>query len=1077
MSNTDLSLLTEQRDCWERGERRPVEAFLEQAPPLRLDREAVLSLIYGEIILRKERGETPRPQEYQRRFPDLAEEIRKCFEVAEALSEASAPQTGDTPPLGGIEPKAGREPAPGLPAIPGYEVLAELGRGGMGVVYKARQEKLNRLVALKMILSDGLAGPEQLARFRREAEAVAQIQHPHIVQIHEVGEAHGRPYFCLELAEGGSLDKQLHGTPWPAQDAAQLVETLAHAVHAAHERGIIHRDLKPANILLQMQNAECRMQNEKPGPDSAFCILHSAFPKITDFGLAKQAGQGQGHTQSGAIVGTPSYMAPEQASGKSKDIGPAADVYALGAILYELLTGRPPFKAETPFDTVLQVVGQEPVPPKRLQPKVPRDLETICLKCLRKQPGQRYGSALDLALDLRRFREGKPVTARPVPWGERCLKWAKRKPPAAGLVAVSATAVVTLLTVIAVYTLQLREALQAESRRRRQARAALDAMFSPVIEQWLAKQRNLLPEHRQFLEKALASYEEFARDTGQDEQARAGVAAAFRRVADIRQKLGQHQGAEDAYCRSRELYQQLATDFPQRPNYRFELATSYHNLGLLLAGADRAKEAEAAYRAALVIYRQLAGDFPNRPAYRVEVANSHDNLANLLKYTSRPEAAESAYRAALAVQKRLAADFPGEPEYRFDLARIHNNLGLLLAETGRPKEAETSYTAALTLYKQLADGFRKRPDYRIELARTHNDLASLLKDTDRPKQAEMSYRAALALQRQLAADFPNRPDYHSDLAGSYNNLANALLATRRLKKAEAAMRAALAILRQLAADFPDRPDHRADLGATYNNLGVLLAGTSRPKEAEAAYRLALALQKPLAAKFPNRPDYRLGLAQSQDGLANALKDTGRPQEAEVSYRAARARYAQLAADFPTMADYQLRLANTLVNMADLANRQRRYQEACRLLAQGLPHCRAALRANPRDPVCRKVLRDNRLALAEARLGLGEHTAARALADEMLRIGSDPVNDPYNAACILARCASVAQKGPTVSINRRSRLVQEYGQRAVALLRQALAKGYQDITHLKNDKDLGALRCRTDFRKLLAEVGDHQSPKK
>jgi WD40 repeat protein/tRNA A-37 threonylcarbamoyl transferase component Bud32 len=305
----------------------------------------------------------------------------------------------------------GKAPA-GLPTVPGYEVLGELGRGGMGVVYKARQVKLNRLVALKMILAGGLADGAALARFRSEAQAVAALQHPNVVQVHEVGEHDGWPFFSLEYLDGGSLAQNLDGTPLPPARAAGLVATLARAMDYAHERGILHRDLKPANVLLSADGT----------------------PKIADFGLAKQLEGDSGNTQSGTVVGTPSYMAPEQAQA-SKEIGPRADVYALGAILYELLTGRPPFKAPTPLETLVQAAMDEPVPPSRLNPRVPADLETICLKCLRKLPRKRYLSALRLAEDLERFEAGEPIRARPVGLLERGWKWARRRPALAGLLA------------------------------------------------------------------------------------------------------------------------------------------------------------------------------------------------------------------------------------------------------------------------------------------------------------------------------------------------------------------------------------------------------------------------------------------------------------------------------------------------------------------------------------------------------------------------------------------------------------------------------------------------------------------
>jgi serine/threonine-protein kinase len=260
----------------------------------------------------------------------------------------------------------------------------------MGVVYQARHIKLNRVVALKMILAGGHAGEDELARFKTEADAVARLQHPHIVQIYEVGQQGGLPFSALEYCPGGSLEAKLRGTPLPARDATRLVEVLARAMDAAHQKGIVHRDLKPANILLT--------------PDGT--------PKVSDFGLAKKLDASAGPTASGAIMGTPSYMAPEQAGGQSKVVGPPADVYALGAVLYECLTGRPPFKAATPLDTMLQVLSEEPVPPRLLQPGVPRDLETICLKCLEKEPAKRYRSAAALADDLGRYQNGESIQAR-----------------------------------------------------------------------------------------------------------------------------------------------------------------------------------------------------------------------------------------------------------------------------------------------------------------------------------------------------------------------------------------------------------------------------------------------------------------------------------------------------------------------------------------------------------------------------------------------------------------------------------------------------------------------------------------
>jgi serine/threonine-protein kinase len=300
-----------------------------------------------------------------------------------------------------------------LPAIPGYQVEAILGRGGVGVVYRAKHLKLNRYVALKMLLSGAYADPHELARFMREAEAVASLRHCDIVQIYDVGEFEGKPFFTMELMEGGSLAPKLGGMPQPATDAASLVRRLAAAAHVAHQGGIVHRDLKPSNVLLTGDGAA----------------------KLSDFGLARRMAGDATMTEVAAHVGTPSYMSPEQALGNVSAIGPRTDVYGLGALLYELLTGRPPFRAESAAETERQLISKEPAPPSRLNAKVPRDLETICLKCLRKEPQDRYASAAELADDLRRFLERRPIHARPLGWLGRASRWARREPAAAALVA------------------------------------------------------------------------------------------------------------------------------------------------------------------------------------------------------------------------------------------------------------------------------------------------------------------------------------------------------------------------------------------------------------------------------------------------------------------------------------------------------------------------------------------------------------------------------------------------------------------------------------------------------------------
>jgi serine/threonine protein kinase/tetratricopeptide (TPR) repeat protein len=377
------------------------------------------------------------PEEACRTCPDLLPQVRAGWQRLRALRAEVGALFPQSPVSDGATPPPPLTAA--LPRIRGYDVQAVLGCGGMGVVYKAWHHRLHRPVAVKMLLAGACAQPQELERFLREAETVAGLRHANIVQVHEAGDVDGRPYFTMEFVEGGSLAQKLAGTPQPACQAAALVAKVAEAVHDAHQRGIVHRDLKPGNILLTADGT----------------------PRITDFGLARRLEGAAGLTQSGAPVGTPSYMAPEQAEGKSGEVGPAADIYALGAILYELLTGRPPFRAETAAETLRQVVSQDPVTPSRLNAAVPRDPETICLKCLEKDPRRRYPSALALAEDLHRFERNEPIVARPVGPVEHVLRWIRRHPTGAALVA-TALALIGLASGGSVWLVQQQDQRRTE---------------------------------------------------------------------------------------------------------------------------------------------------------------------------------------------------------------------------------------------------------------------------------------------------------------------------------------------------------------------------------------------------------------------------------------------------------------------------------------------------------------------------------------------------------------------------------------------------------------------------------------
>jgi WD40 repeat protein/tetratricopeptide (TPR) repeat protein len=460
-----LELLREYQNwSWQTGDRIPAEELVALLP--QCTDEDSLVLIWGEVKLRQERNEAPTAIEYRVRFPKLAAHIDRQFELEQLLCD---PVASTVPRSDGARVVMGLHGSP-----PGYVVFGKQGEGAMGVVYRACQISLNRTVALKMMWGEGPAQSRWSTRFRQEAELAARLQHPNIVQVYEFGPTTGGAgpaFLAMEFVDGQTLAQKCAGVPLPVRDAALLIETLSAAVHYAHQHGVVHRDLKPSNILLT--------------PDGV--------PKVADFGLAKEITGGSGQTSSGHLLGTPAYMAPEQAAGHNDRVGPATDVWALGAILYELLTGRPPFRGESPLDTLARVLHDPPEPPARLRPDMPRDLQTVCLKCLEKDAARRYPTTAALADDLGRFLAGRPVQARPVPAWERCWRWcARNRPLAAALAVVAALLVaVTLGSMVAAIRLG-READRATAAERAQA----EQLFRSVLNDARSMRRGAQPGRR-----------------------------------------------------------------------------------------------------------------------------------------------------------------------------------------------------------------------------------------------------------------------------------------------------------------------------------------------------------------------------------------------------------------------------------------------------------------------------------------------------------------------------------------------------------------------------------------------------
>jgi serine/threonine-protein kinase len=703
----------------------------------------------------------------------------------------------------------------------------------------------------------------------------------------------GRPFYAMRLIKGDSLKdaiRAFHAADGPGRDPGERRLALrgllgrfvavCNAVAYAHSRGVLHRDLKPGNVML--------------GPYGETLVVDWGLAKVvgrsagtdgaSEGTLRPASASGSDPTRLGSAVGTPAYMSPEQAAGKVEELGPASDVYGLGATLYCLLTGKAPVEGQDAGEVLRKVQRGDFAPPRQVKRGVPAALEAVCLKAMALRPGDRYGTARALADEVEHWLADEPVSAHREPWPARLARWGRRhRPLVAAALALLLTAVAALAAGIVVVNGERQRTEQARQR----TRQALDEMSSQVIEDWLAQKKQLEPAQRAFLEKALAYYEEFARESGHTQEVRQGVAGAHFCVGKIRSRLGQHPEAEAAYARARELYARLAAEFPAEPQYRQLLARSHNSLGILLVETGRPKDAETSYRDALDLHQQLAQDFPGVPQYRQLLAISHNQLGILLAATGRPKDAETSFRDAIELYKALAAEFPAVPYNRQELAGTLNNLGLFLNETGRLREAEPIYRDALAVQKALAAEFPAEPLHRLRLARTDYNLGSLLRDTGRPKDAEASYRDALVLLKQLVQDFPGAPEYRQDLAHTYVNLGILLKDTGRPKEAEAAFRDALDLYKPLAADYPGVPRYKADLANTLDSLAELARAR---KDFPAARRLLDEARPSIAAALeanPRHPFYREVYSDTRRVLAATLLELGEHAAAEAAAELAR----------------------------------------------------------------------------------------------------------------------------------------------------------------------------------------------
>lgn len=766
-------------------------------------------------------------------------------EKGEPAGGASAPTLAGPPVPMSMPPSLAPTKAPAR-RFGNYDLIEAIARGGMGVVYKARHLKLNRIVALKMILSGQFADDLEVQRFYSEAEAAAKLRHPNIVGIHDVGECERQHFFSMDYIEGKSLADLLKDQALPPRQAAEIVQTLASAMHYAHQEGVVHRDLKPSNVLLDAAGS----------------------PLITDFGLAKQvSGGSRSHmTMTGTVVGTPSYMPPEQAQGRIEEIGVRSDVYSLGAILYELLSGRPPFRGAGVMETLRQVIENEPVALRALSPAIPRDLETIYHKCLQKEPDKRYQTAKELADELGRFLRGEPILARPISPIARGWRWCKRNPVIAATSAAALFGLVLALIASTVGYVQTSAALQKEQaalaeseESRRQAMQAVDDLFTQVSENTLLNKPGLQPLRKELLGRALTYYQRF-----------------------LKQREGD-------------------------PRVQDELASSHFRIGLITEAIESIDQALPMYETARRLQEQLVRATPNHPARLEAYGNTLNALGTALAAKKEHDEAQKHLTAAAEVRTKLTQLAPRNSEYQRLLANTYMNLGVSLRGSGDPAGAREKFVQAQAIRTAALQVDSENWKLHRDLGKGHYGLANLARQEGNEQEArEQLERAAEEFEYVVGRD-PDDLDNRRLLAICYRLLGD-MHSTSDVAAARQWYEKAHERLKPLADQNPDVVDYQADLASLELNRGYLDSDDGQSGAAEAAFRAAVEILTPLGSSSDTLPRYRRDLAVALRALGSEQLVAGRREEGLANLRRAHKQFAELNNDFPDDPDYAQQLA-------------------------------------------------------------------------------------------------------------------------------------------------------------------------
>ncbi|HMP04373.1 MAG TPA: serine/threonine-protein kinase, partial [Gemmatales bacterium] len=915
--------------------------------------------------------------------------------ATEPFADRNGPTTCD---LGAAETTAG-------PVLPGFEMLVELGRGGMGVVYQARQTALGRRVAVKLLRGDAHRDPAALQRFRNEAAALARLQHPHIVQIHEVGEQAGQAFCVLEWVNGGSLDRWLRGRPQPARQAAGLVLTLARAVEAAHEVGILHRDLKPANILLGF--AGPKVPDWSPTDPLP---LQSCQPKISDFGLAKDlAGESPSQTESGVVIGTPHYMAPEQAQGRNKELGPTVDVYALGAILYELLTGRPPFQGVTSSEVLLLVLTAEPIAPRRLQPGVPRDLETICLKCLHKDACRRYGSAAALAADLGRFLNHEPIVARPASPVERLLKWSRRRPALAatilaGLIGVVGVVAATGLLAMAwrgeadARLLAQRERDEAQKQQRQAqenfalAYQAIDQTSRVIVENPRLQAADFTDLRRELLATCVPFFTRFVAMKSDSLELQGQRAVAYRSLAALYIGLDDLALAEQAALESLRTWQALVAQPPADERFRRGLAGTWQNLSMIQGRLGRQADSRASIAKAMAIWDEILRVQPgDEEARRIRAVLDY-NLA--IGFAATRETARSVehFRLAIARLDEFLCDQPQDRAATHELASALINLAAQLRTQRAEAEAGPLLLRADALSRSLVEADPANVSYLQLRGQALANLAQWHAAAGREGEMLRLFKEVVELWRRVVLQQPSHPGNHVELAKLRRDLALLLDAAGQEEAALQALRVGREALAAAAVAFPGRRPAFLDVEAAYwmaeANLRCHKDDVSTQRhaldQAAQALRQGLAVKPPAELALPMRNALIMALLHR----ATSHEQAAEGEASERLFDEALVETESLVALAPQDLEAKVLLGGQLCNKGNRHYSRREMEAALTAYDRSVQTLEPVATSHPDQPHALEFLLNAARPRAELLLAAKEYAAAEAACELVLRFNTD-----------------------------------------------------------------------------------------